>query len=149
MTDLALALRTSLGSSIKPIAALLLGITLGVSLSRIGFTSFQELHAMLTFANLRLMYVFVGALAGSGVALWLLRHRRQLPPKPLSKRVIVGGVLFGVGWALSGACPGVVFAQLGEGKVWALLTLFGVVLGTALTERLTGAPPEDRADACG
>ena len=44
----------------------------------------------------------------------------------------MGGVLFGVGWALSGACPGIILVQVGEGKLGALVTLAGVFLGNAL-----------------
>jgi hypothetical protein len=45
---------------------------------------------------------------------------------------LVGGILFGVGWALSGGCPGVVLTQLGEGKLYALFALFGIGLGNWL-----------------
>jgi uncharacterized membrane protein YedE/YeeE len=54
----------------------------------------------------------------------------------LTKSAVVGGVLFGVGWALAGACPGVAFAQVGEGKLWALVTIAGMVVGTLVFHRV-------------
>jgi uncharacterized membrane protein YedE/YeeE len=42
---------------------------------------------------------------------------------------LAGGALFGVGWALSGACPSIALVQLGEGQLGALVTLAGIFLG--------------------
>ena len=58
---------------------------------------------------------------------------------------ILGGVLFGLGWVVSGACPGVILAQLGEGKLYALFSLVGVAIGnwaygSFLEARLGTAP---------
>ena len=44
----------------------------------------------------------------------------------------MGGVLFGAGWALTGACPSIALVQLGEGKLGALVTLVGIFAGNAL-----------------
>lgn len=131
--------------------ALVLGGLLGFSLSRIGFTDYTELHRMLTFVDLRMMFVFAGAVGVAGALLFALRKVRPLPPRPFEKRVVVGGVLFGVGWAIAGACPGAAFAQLGEGKVWAFATLFGIALGTSIADRVLAARPtavDSAADVC-
>ena len=117
------------------IAALCVGTLLGASLSLIGFTDYGELHRMLTFQDARMFLVFAGAVVGTGILLFGLRHVRSLPPRPFSPRVVVGGLLFGVGWAVTGACPGAAFAQLGEGKLWALCTLAGIGIGTAMAAR--------------
>ena len=50
-------------------------------------------------------------------------------PKPFHKGVILGGVLFGAGWAITGACPGPIYAQLGAGVPMALATLLGALSG--------------------
>jgi uncharacterized membrane protein YedE/YeeE len=104
-----------------------------VVLSRVGFTRYGELHAMLTLQDARLILAFAGAVALSAIGYRLVGERAT--PGPVSPRLIVGGVLFGLGWAVAGACPGVVFVQLGEGKLWALVTLGGVVAGTHLGAR--------------
>ena len=56
--------------------------------------------------------------------------------KPLNKYTIIGGILFGIGWAVSGACPGTVLAQIGEGKVLGLVTFFGMLVGTYIYVRI-------------
>jgi len=51
-------------------------------------------------------------------------------PKQFSKGQIFGGLLFGFGWALTGACPGPLFAQIGTGATVILVSLFSAVAGT-------------------
>ena len=110
------------------------GVALGFSLSRMGFTDFDQVNAMFRFADLRLFLTFalgVTALAGAFAIVRRAQHP-SWPSRPIHKGTLVGGALFGLGWALSGACPGVVLAQLGEGKGYALFTLAGVLAGNAL-----------------
>ncbi|MDQ3320125.1 MAG: YeeE/YedE family protein [Actinomycetota bacterium] len=45
------------------------------------------------------------------------------------RRRFGGAVLFGTGWAVTGACPGPIAAQLGQGVLWSVFTLAGVVIG--------------------
>jgi uncharacterized membrane protein YedE/YeeE len=45
---------------------------------------------------------------------------------------LIGGILFGVGWALTGACPSIALVQLGEGQLPAIFTLVGIVIGNFL-----------------
>jgi hypothetical protein len=121
-------------------SVVVLGVVLGFSLSRIGFTDYGELARMFTFADLRMFLVFAGGVVVTGLGLRALKA--DLPRRPVEPRVIVGGVLFGLGWAIAGACPGVAFAQIGEGKLWALLSVAGMFAGTALVTRLRGSALE-------
>ncbi|MCC7074887.1 MAG: YeeE/YedE family protein [Deltaproteobacteria bacterium] len=134
----------------RHLLALLLGTALGYSLSRIGFTDYAEVHRMFVFADLRLFLVFMGAVLVTGLGTAVLGRWRSLPHKRVHAGVVVGGVLFGLGWAIAGACPGAALAQLGEGKLYALVTLVGVALGTlafhALDRRLALLRSDD---ACG
>ena len=50
-------------------------------------------------------------------------------PKPYQLGVIIGGTLFGAGWAITGACPGPIYAQIGGGEWMALITLAGALVG--------------------
>jgi len=50
--------------------------------------------------------------------------------KKLNKGQIYGGLLFGFGWALTGACPGPLFAQIGTGSTVIIVTLFSAIMGT-------------------
>ena len=54
----------------------------------------------------------------------------QLEPKKFNKGQIYGGLLFGFGWALTGACPGPLFAQIGTGTTVVIVTLFSAIAGT-------------------
>lgn len=116
------------------IALFAMGGLLGFSLSRIGFSSWDEVHAMFTFADLRLFLTFLSgvALLAAAFAVVLRVSKPAWPPRPIERGTLMGGVVFGLGWALCGACPGVVFVQLGEGKAYALITLGGVFLGNWL-----------------
>lgn len=118
-------------SSSRRLWALPLGVALGFSLSRIGFTDYGELHRMFVFADLRLFLVFMGAVLVTGLGTLALGRWRTLPDKRVHRGAVAGGVLFGVGWAIAGACPGAAFAQLGEGKLTALVSIAGIVLGSA------------------
>lgn len=110
------------------------GALLGFSLANIGFTSWDEVFAMFTFADLRLFLTFVTGVSLLTVAFAVIRWRSRpdWPPRPIHRGTIVGGVLFGLGWVVSGACPGVILAQIGEGKLYALFSLGGVFFGNWL-----------------
>lgn len=67
---------------------------------------------------------------------------RKLPSKkPLNKYNVYDGIVFGMGWAISGACPGTVLAQVGEGKIMGLFTMSGMVLGTFVYALITDNNP--------
>jgi uncharacterized membrane protein YedE/YeeE len=123
---------------------LAMGALLGFSLSRMGFTSFDEVSDMFNVRSLRLYEVFALGVVLTGAAFAIIRHTStpSWSARPIHKGTLVGGVLFGVGWALSGACPGVLLAQLGEGRFYALFAMAGVVIGNgaygALLEKRLG-----------
>jgi len=108
------------------------GLLLGFSLSHIGFGDFGEVHRMFTFADLRLVLTFGGAVALCAAGFAVLSRRWWFVPRPAQTASAVGGLVFGLGWALSGACPGIVLVQLGEGRMLAGLTLGGIFAGTWL-----------------
>lgn len=112
------------------------GLLLGFCLSRMGFSSYDEVHKMFVFSDLRLFLTFVGGVSLSMAALFLMRRLGPMPPRPLHPGVAIGGVLFGIGWAVTGACPGVVLVQLGEGQLPAAITFIGVLCGAWLYPRL-------------
>ena len=57
---------------------------------------------------------------------------------------VVGSVIFGVGWAVADACPGPIATQVGQGVLWSLFTITGVVVGIVLAQRV-GASARERA----
>lgn len=116
-------------------ALVVAGVALGFALSRIGFTDYDALVGMFTFVDLRMFLVFALGVVLTGVGL-VVTGRWRAPRRTLNKSAVVGGVLFGLGWAIAGACPGVAFAQVGEGKLWALVTIAGMVGGTVVFHRV-------------
>jgi uncharacterized membrane protein YedE/YeeE len=110
----------------------LVGLLLGYVLTRIGFADFGQVHDMFVFADLRMFLTFCGsvALAAAGFAVF---GRKDKPRRrPIHKGTIPGGVLFGVGWAITGACPSIALAQVGGGQLPAVITIVGIVAGNLL-----------------
>lgn len=114
------------------------GILFGLLLSRSGFTDYDFLQRMFLLQEFHLYGVFGTAVALNMAGLWLLRRRGttitgealQLPAdKPVDRGHLLGGMLFGMGWALTGMCPGPILVNIGEGKVYALAALAGAVAG--------------------
>ena len=108
------------------------GLALGFALTRIGFADFQAVHAMFLLTDLRLVFTFAGGVALSFVGFRIAAKGVALEPKPLHRGVLPGAALFGAGWAITGACPGVVLVQLGAGQLLAGVTLVGLIAGNLL-----------------
>jgi uncharacterized membrane protein YedE/YeeE len=115
-----------------------LGLAFGATLSAAGFTDYGELHRMFTLADPRLLLTFAAAVGLAWLGFALLCRGDRPARRSIQAGTIPGAAVFGAGWALCGGCPGALLAMLGEGKLAALLTLGGVLLGTALGHRLKG-----------
>ena len=110
------------------------GVVHGYVLSRLGVSDYDQVHQMVLLADPRLWLVFMTTVALAAIGFRAIDRGRRLglPAGNIHKGTIAGGALFGAGWSLTGACPGVVLAQLGEGRIAALYTIGGVLLGTWL-----------------
>jgi len=126
------------------LVSLILGTAFGFVLSRSGAADYTYIQQMFLFENFQL-YGIIGTAVALGVPLlWLVKRRRRtlfgtplhVEAKPAHRGNIVGGLLFGVGWSICGMCPGPIFVNIGEGKVYALAALAGALVGTALFGRL-------------
>ncbi len=131
-----------------PLAFLLFGAVFGFVLSRSGAADYDFVQGMFLFTELQL-YGIIGvgvAVAAPGIA-WMKKRGRGLggapltvAPKPHHRGNVVGGVLFGIGWSITGMCPGPMLVNIGEGKVYALAALAGALVGAGafgtLYERL-------------
>jgi uncharacterized membrane protein YedE/YeeE len=115
----------------KKAAVVATGLLLGFSLSRIGFASWDEVHAMFTFRDLRLFLTFCSGVVVLAAS-WLVVQRVWAPPwtvRPIHPGTLPGGILFGLGWAVCGACPAVALVQMGEGQLGGAFTLAGILAG--------------------
>jgi uncharacterized membrane protein YedE/YeeE len=93
----------------------------------------------LQFEDFGLVFVMFGGAIVTGITFFLAprvldratltgdRFERRL--KSFDKNVLIGGAIFGVGWGLSGICPGAAYASLGIGNVSILWALAGMFLG--------------------
>jgi uncharacterized membrane protein YedE/YeeE len=96
----------------------------------------------LRFEDFGLLFVMFGAAIVSGIAFAVMPRIRDSAPltgdryerrlKPFDRNVPVGGAIFGVGWGLSGICPGAAYASLGVGNVSVLWALAGMFAGAYL-----------------
>jgi uncharacterized membrane protein YedE/YeeE len=115
------------------------GIAFGFALSRSGATDYNFIQGMFLFTSFQLYGVLATAVAITGPGLWLLkRHGRTASGRPLDIQLkspnpgnIVGGVLFGIGWSITGMCPGPILVNIGEGKLYAIAALAGALSGAA------------------
>ena len=129
------------------------GALFGFLLSRARATDFDAIQGMFRLTDLHLFGVIGVAIATAALGLALLRSAGarallggeiRLARKSMQRGLFVGGLVFGAGWALAGACPGTALAQLGEGKLYALATTAGIAAGTWLRLR-TSAPAITKA----
>ena len=103
-----------------------MGVLFGIVLTKGELASWFRIQEALRFKGPYLYEVFASALAVAAPGFAFLKRRRAraltgepivVPPKRLGSgvRYVAGSVLFGLGWALIGACPGPMFALLGAG----------------------------------
>ena len=125
-----------LWSNIKfAIAGTLFGIIL-VKSEAISWFRIQEMFRLQSFH----MYGLIGSAVIVGIiSVFLIKKLNirsidgetiSISPKKFHKGQVYGGLLFGFGWAITGACPGPLFAQIGTGATVIIVTLFGALVGT-------------------
>ncbi len=124
------------------IRTLVFGMVFGYILSNAGATDYDVIANMFLLRDFHLMGVMGIAILLAGLGMFWIRRLRDpralsgaavvIEPKPRTRGNLWGGLLFGVGWGLTGTCPGTVLAQVGEGKIMALFTLTGIVAGTQM-----------------
>lgn len=126
------------------------GLFMGAMLALSGFADFEQIHQMFTFTDFRLFFGFMGAVAFSMAAYFVFGLGQGMVRKKYHKGTVMGGMLFGAGWAMSGACPGIALVQLGQGQLAALFTLFGVALGAWVYRQMaTGTTLQLNTNVCG
>jgi uncharacterized membrane protein YedE/YeeE len=126
----------------RGLAAGLIGVVFGLTLSWSGLSSPEVIRQGLLFEQAYLFLFFASALAVAFVGLRLVRATRphalltgtetSWRPAAPRRHHVVGSVIFGAGWAMADACPGPIATQVGQGVPWALCTAVGVLLGVAL-----------------
>lgn len=118
---------------------LLGGLVFGFGLGFSHMARPEVVLEFLTFEDFGLVFVMFGGSIVAGLAFWIVPRLRSNAPltgrpygrrlKPFDRNVLIGGSVFGVGWGLSGICPGAAYASLGVGNVTILWAIAGMFLG--------------------
>ena len=129
---------------------LMLGTVFGFVLSRSGAADYDFIQNMFLFRSFQLYGIIGTAVMLTAPGLWVLKRYGRtitgkaitIESKPFNRGSIAGAVCFGIGWSITGMCPGPIFVNIGEGKLYAIAALAGAVTGAALFgasyERLRG-----------
>lgn len=124
------------------IVYLLLGALFGVVLIKSEVVSWFRIYEMFRFQSSRMYLIIGSAVCTAGLSLQVIRrlHLRAVDgtiiavtPKTLGRgtRYWLGGIIFGLGWGLVGACPGPLFALIGGGTSVMIAALLSALIGTA------------------
>jgi uncharacterized membrane protein YedE/YeeE len=116
-----------------------LGTLFGWILSRSGAADYDYIQAMFRFESFQLYGIIGTAVLVTAPGLLLLKrrpftlfgHPLYVKAKPVHPGNVAGGILFGVGWSITGMCPGPILVNVGEGKLYALAALAGALFGAA------------------
>jgi uncharacterized membrane protein YedE/YeeE len=132
------------GSQIKDSAFsnlkyLIVGIFFGIVFVKAEIISWFRIQEMFQLQSF-FMYGVIGSAVVVGIiSVWLIKkfdiktihgEKIEIQPKTFNKGQIYGGLLFGFGWAITGACPGPLFAQIGTGVTVIIVTLVSAIAGT-------------------
>ncbi|MFZ1717207.1 MAG: DUF6691 family protein [Saprospiraceae bacterium] len=119
---------------------ILVGILLGITLYKTEAVSWFRIFEMFHFQSFHMYGIIMSAIAVGIVMIQIIKrkHLRSIEgkeivinPKDTSwKRYIIGGFIFGLGWALAGVCPGPMFILLGSGYTVLIVFLLAAMSGT-------------------
>ena len=126
----------------KSVKFILAGILFGIIMSKSEAISWYRIQEMFRFQSFH-MYGLMGiAVVLGSIAVFLIKRFKindytgnPIVFKDKDKsfpKYIIGGTIFGLGWALTGACPGPMFVNIGHGYFAMLIVIFGALVGTYL-----------------
>ncbi len=118
---------------------LAVGILFGIIFVKAEIISWYRIQEMFRLQSFHMYGVIGSAVAVGMISVLVIRRFNiktiygeeiEFHPKKFNKGNIYGGLLFGFGWALTGACPGPLFAQIGTGALVIVVTLLSAIAGT-------------------
>lgn len=125
---------------LKYIKFLLTGVFFGIIMAKAEIISWYRIYEMFQFDSFH-MYGVIGSAVATGIIMTQLIKRTQLkniagdvitfsPKNQSITRYWAGGTIFGLGWALAGACPGPMFVLFGYGYASIAIVILGAIFGT-------------------
>lgn len=118
---------------------LAVGILFGIVFVKAEVVSWFRIQEMFRLQSFHMFGVIGSAVFVGVISVWLIKKFKvktiygepiKIADKTFNKGQIYGGLLFGFGWAITGACPGPLFAQIGTGATVIGITLLSAVAGT-------------------
>ena len=123
----------------KNIKFILAGVFFGIVLTKGEAISWYRMQEMFHFQSFHMFGIFMTAIPVGAISVLLIKKFNiktskgetvAIPDKPFNKGIIFGSLIFGFGWALTGACPGPLYAQLGSGVLVTIVTIAAALFGT-------------------
>ncbi|SNC64254.1 hypothetical protein SAMN06265337_1043 [Hymenobacter gelipurpurascens] len=128
---------------------LVLGTLFGIILTKSEVISWFRIQEMFRFQSFHMYGIIGSAILVGMLSIQIIKRNHlktltgepiSIPDKKYTHGTWIGGIIFGLGWALTGACPGPLFAQLGSGAASAAVLILAALAGTwaysALREKL-------------
>jgi uncharacterized membrane protein YedE/YeeE len=129
---------------------LVVGIAFGIVFVKAEIISWFRIQEMFRLQSFHMYGVIGSAIATGMLSIWLIKKYKiktldgepvMLHPKTFNKGQVYGGLIFGLGWAVTGACPGPLFAQIGTGATVIVVTLLSAIAGTWVYGRFSNQLP--------
>lgn len=127
---------TSILSNFKYI---LVGTVFGIVFIKAEIISWFRIQEMFRFQSFHMFGVIGTAVLVGMISIQIIKRLNiktldgqpiQFQTKAFDKGTVIGSIFFGFGWALTGACPGPLFAHIGNGSITLIFTLLSALLGT-------------------
>ncbi len=129
---------------------LILGFFFGFILIKAEVVSWFRIQEMFHFQAFHMYGIILVAIVVGRLSIWFIKQfdiktwkgeKITIAPKEFSKGNIYGGLIFGLGWAMTGACPGPLYALIGSGSLIILVPLISAVFGTYVYGLMKGKLP--------
>src|ERR1700751_4261603 len=123
----------------KNLKFLLLGVIFGIILIKAEVISWFRIQEMFRFQSFHMYGIICSAIVVGLISIQLIKKFNvktisgdeiKIAPKEFSKGNIIGGFMVGLGWAMTGACPGPLYALIGSGILVIAVVLLSAVFGT-------------------
>ncbi len=126
----------------KYVTYLFIGIFFGIIMFKSEAASWFRIYEMFQFGSFHMYGIIGSALIIGIIGVQVIKQKNiktlngsEMSLKPKNKgvaRYLIGGIIFGLGWALAGACPGPMYVLAGAGYASILVVIFGAIAGTFL-----------------
>ena len=126
-------------STLGNLKYLVVGVMFGIVFVKAEIISWFRIQEMFRLHSFHMYGVIGSAVVVGMISVFLIKKLNiktlagetvQFHPKKFMRGQIYGGLLFGLGWGITGACPGPLFAQIGSGYVAVIVTLLSAIAGT-------------------